>query len=111
MSENETVESVFESHWKGLVCDDSGLLILERVKNELFDYYNMIDRMTIITCEVTGNVLSYPNYPAETILELFREHYINKGIAKDDMLMLVKESGDIDEILEEIDNYFDVDGN
>lgn len=75
---SEEVEKNFQEFWKDIVCNDDGTLNPVAVKNELSDYSFMLDQVPKVYSEVTGGRLSYPNYEAETVLQIFRDEFANK---------------------------------
>jgi hypothetical protein len=101
---DKDVEKCFDEFWKEIICDNSGNINLDQIKKELFDYKNLMDSAREIICEVTDGILSYPNYPAETVLSLFEEKFIDKEIIRNDILDIIKERIDND-ILEDLKNY------
>ena len=78
---SEKVEKNFQEFWKDIVCNDDGTLNPIAVKNELSDYNFILDQVPKVYSEVTGGRLSYPNYEAETVLQIFRDEFANKIIA------------------------------
>jgi hypothetical protein len=99
----ETVEESWKM-WKEIVCDANGNINFEQLKKELFDYCNVMDSASIINCAVSGGALSYPNYPAQTVLSLFEDKFLNKEIVKDDILDIVKGRVDHD-VLRDLQDY------
>lgn len=75
---SKEVEQRFQEFWKDIVCNDDGTLNTIAVKNELSDYSFILDQVPKVYSEVTGGRLSYPNYEAETILQIFRDEFANK---------------------------------
>ena len=76
---NYDVEQVYQDFWKEIICDKYGNIDMEQVKNELRDYYKMLQEVPKVYCEVTGGMLSKPLYDAETVLSFFRDRYANKA--------------------------------
>lgn len=72
------VEQEFQEFWKDIVCNDDGTLNPIAVKNELSDFGFMLDQVPKVYSEITGGRLSYPNYEAETVLQVFRDEFANK---------------------------------
>jgi dUTP pyrophosphatase len=63
----EVVEQ-WENHWKALVCDEAGNIVPEKVMCELFDYGFVMDQVSKVYCEITGGLLSKPNYYASVVI-------------------------------------------
>jgi hypothetical protein len=79
--ENNEVEQVFQEFWADIVCNEDGSINMEQVKKELSDYSFMLDEVPKVYSEVTGGLLSKPNYYAESVLSVFRERYADKAWA------------------------------
>lgn len=78
---SEEVEKNFQEFWKDIVCNDDGTLNPVAVKNELSDYSFILEQVPKVYSEVTGGMLSYPTYEAETVLQVFRDEFANKMVA------------------------------
>ena len=65
---NYDVDQIYQDFWKEIICDKYGNIDVEQVKNELCDYYKMLQEVPKVYCEVTGGILSKPLYDAETVL-------------------------------------------
>ena len=76
---NYDVDQIYQDFWKEIICDKYGNIDVEQVKNELCDYYKMLQEVPKVYCEVTGGILSKPLYDAETVLSFFRDRYANKA--------------------------------
>ncbi len=63
--------------WGTILIDNKGNLSLEDLCKELSNYYDMIDRIRLITCHVTRGMLSKSNYPAETVNNMADEMYMS----------------------------------
>ena len=83
---NYDVEQVYQDFWKEIICDKDGNINIEKVKNELHDYYIMLQEVPKVYCEVTGGILGNPLYDAETVLSFFRDKYANKAGVVDFLL-------------------------
>ena len=75
------VEQVFQEFWADIVCNEDGSINMEQVKKELSDYSFMLDEVPKVYSEVTGGLLSKPNYYAESVLSVFRERFEDKAWA------------------------------
>lgn len=76
--ENNEVEKVWQEFWKDIVCDENGNVDLEQIKKELCDFRFMMNEVPKVYSEITGGLLSYPTYEAETVLMVYRDKYGNK---------------------------------
>lgn len=76
---SEEVEKEFQEFGKDIICNEDGTLNPIAVKNELSDFSFMLDQVPKVYSEVTGGRLSYPNYEAETVLNIFRDEFANKA--------------------------------
>lgn len=99
------VNQSYNTFWKDLV-ETNGQLDIEKVKKELCDYEFLLDNVPIVYEEICG--LSYPNYPASTILSEFRERHYDKGITQDDIKDMIENCSDKEELIQELKDYFDI---
>lgn len=76
-------EKVYQEFWKDIICNEDGSININQLKKELYDCSRMMDNVPTVYCEVTGGLLSYPTYKAETVLNIFREKYSDKAWAVD----------------------------
>jgi hypothetical protein len=67
-------DEVYESFWKGLV-EKNGVLDLEEVKKELFDYHTLLQEVPLVYEHVTGGAASKAHTKAEVIISLAEDHY------------------------------------
>lgn len=65
---DEEIEDNWNGTWKEILERPDGSIDVVQLKKELMDFSDMIGRMASLTCEITGNRLSYPTYPVSTIL-------------------------------------------
>ncbi len=66
------IEKVWNEFWRDIVMPD-GVLDLEQVKKELYDWRNAMREVSKVYDEITGGLLSKPNYEAETVLSVYRD--------------------------------------
>jgi len=69
MSNLNDIESNYNAVWKEILEKEDGSIDMEQLKKELFDFSNMIGRMSSLTSIVTGGILSYPTYPLAAIVK------------------------------------------
>lgn len=67
------VEQNYQENWKEIL-EPNGVLVMEQLKKELFDFSRMMENMTTIVHEITGGRMSYPTYPATTVLRIASEY-------------------------------------
>ena len=72
----DEVRTVFEEFWRPLVVVD-GRLDSGQVAAELHDYHQVIEAVPSIFMAVTGGRLSYPHYPASSVLAAYEDHLEN----------------------------------
>ncbi len=96
---DETYQDVYERFWKDII-ETNGVFDIEQVKKELSDYEFLLEQVPIVYCEVTGNRISKPNtYAFEVIGEYQRVlESREKDIALDDIEMMAKETGTVEQI-------------
>lgn len=104
------IDLLWEEHWKPIVTNDDGSINIEQLKKELWSASFIADQCSKVYCEVTGGILSKPNYYADGVIGCYedkQEELIDKEMAKDDLLMII-DTGDLstEEIKKEIVEYF-----
>jgi hypothetical protein len=67
-------ELLWNSFWKKICTNPDGSLNLEQIKKELADFHYLIQEVPKVYCEITGNKMSYPNYPANSVLQAYEDH-------------------------------------
>ena len=67
-----TVESVWKGFWKDIVTKN-GEIDLERIKRELFDFYNVMQDVPRVYDRITNGKMSYITYKAEAVLQVVEE--------------------------------------
>ena len=68
------VEKVYNEFWKALV-EENGVINIEQVKKELFDFYTMLDEVPKVYLHITGNQISKPLTDANIVISLADEYY------------------------------------
>lgn len=110
------VVQVFDEFWASIVCP-GGNWDLDQVKRELHDYHTCIVEVPKVYMEITGHLLSKPNYLASEVIAVHDERC---GFLRDlrEMVGRIKLAIDADSVssagallaIEEIMNdYVDVD--
>lgn len=69
-----TVESVYDEFWKGLV-EVNGELDLDAVKRELFDFWQVMQRVPKVYCYITGHQASKLLTDPDIVCALADEYY------------------------------------
>lgn len=91
--------------WKDIIYKD-GKIDEEQVMKELEDYGFILEEVPKVYCEITGGLLSKPNYKAEVVLAEFNERFWDKEIIKDDIADILEDKLSDEEKLVEIKEYF-----
>lgn len=69
---DEPIEKTWDEFWKEICCP-SGVLDLNQVKKELYDFHYMIEQVPKVYTEITGGRLSKPNYSSDTVISEFHD--------------------------------------
>ncbi len=98
------IEGNWDNLWADIVYPDNKL-DLEQLKKELFDYSNLMDRMSEITDYISNGQLSKPTYDVG-VLKNFHDEEIAKYCKelKKEVLAILKAHGVDKEIRAEIEN-------
>lgn len=78
---NKTTEEIYNGVWKDIVEKD-GVLDIEQVKKELYDYWYILTQVPKVYSAVTGGKLSKPNYESGVVITGF-EDYLNQCIEEE----------------------------
>jgi hypothetical protein len=106
---DKSAQEIFDEFWKPLVTDGNGCFIPEAVKNELADYYFIMDQVPKVYSHVTGGNLSYPNYYADSVIEE-ADRYVDNTVQFyiQDLYETIQDCSSLDEALEIIRNMYEV---
>lgn len=74
LPDDPTVDEVYEDFWKPIIERD-GVLDIEQLKKELFDFWQVMERVPKVYCHVTGDQVSKLLTDADTVCNLADEHY------------------------------------
>lgn len=74
MRTDQEVEDNWNNKWKEIFQKEDGSIDVEQLKKELMDFSDLIHNATTVYCHVTGNRLSYPTYPAKTVIGVYEEY-------------------------------------
>ena len=106
------VEEIYQGFWKKIVCDEDGNINVEQVKNELCDFYHMLQEVPKVYSEITNGVLSKPMYDATTVLNYFDEQYKEKALSvdllQDDWDLITADCVTKDDYKKAVFGYFDI---
>lgn len=72
--EASDVESVYQEYWAPLVERD-GVIDIEQVKKELFDFWRIMQRVPRVYCHITGGQVSKILTDADVVCALADDHY------------------------------------
>ena len=103
----EEVEQIYNDFWKEIVENEDGSLNKLQIMKELCDYYYVMDNCSRAYELMSGGMISKPNTHFYQVEGLFNERYIEKSLAKDDLVdgVLCKEMT-YEEIIDAIKEYF-----
>jgi hypothetical protein len=105
---DEEVEKEYQEFWKDIVENDDGTLDKEQVKKELCDFSMVMDNCTKAYVEMTCGYISKPNTYFSEVLGIFEEKFLNKECVRDDMRETIDKCSDLEELKEELTDYFDL---
>jgi hypothetical protein len=74
VEELKEVEQLYQDFWSELVETD-GRLDPAKVKRELYDWYNAMNGIAIVYCELTGSRISKPLTDHLVIIEQIEAHF------------------------------------
>lgn len=94
--------------WKGVIYDKNGKLDEKQVLKELADFYFIMQEVPEVYCRITGNQMSKLMYKADDVITLFEQYNLNKEITQDDVMDMIKNCTDLEELKEELIEYFDL---
>ena len=96
MSEQKDYEKKYDEFWKDIVEVD-GVLNLDQIKRELFDFFNVMEEVPKVYMHITGNKLSKPNYDADVVISEADEY--QKEYFKNEIIECLIESTELEDIL------------
>lgn len=76
----DEANEVYETFWKDLIETD-GIIDMQAVKNELYDYHVMMGEVSKVYDDVTGGRMAKPNTAAHHIITRVNER-INEAYEK-----------------------------
>lgn len=101
-------EKQYNDFWKDIVEKD-GVVDMEQVKKELFDFRFMMKEVPKVYMEVTGGKISKTNTYAFEVINIFNDEYLDKAITQEDINeLLVDDVLTPEEKLEEIKAYLEL---
>lgn len=68
-------DKIWTKFWLPLLHGTDGRPSLEKIKDELCDFYFVMQQVPKVYCHITGNKLSKLMYKAETVINEADEHY------------------------------------
>lgn len=94
--DNPTPDKVWNEFWKPLFEADEHHRPQEaQVKNELFDYWQVMERVPKVYCHITGHQLSKLLYDADVVCNAADEHYqkINNSLDVEFAALITSKGG------------------
>lgn len=73
--EDSAIEKKYQEFWKPIIENPDGTINLEQLKKELADFSVCMSEVPKVYCHITGNRLSYVNYPAATVISVADEYH------------------------------------
>jgi hypothetical protein len=101
------IEENYQKIWKNIVKKD-GIIDLEQLKKELFDFSFMIKQVPLIYSKISKGLLSKPHYYAHVLIEQLEKNFYDKEITQDDVLDMIKGCSDLEEIKKSLVDYFEI---
>jgi len=95
--------------WKDIIYKKDGSLNEKQILKELSDFSFMMENVPKVYCAVTNHRMSKCLYPANTVISIFEELFLDKEIAKDDVSEMIKSCETLSELVEELRDYFEID--
>lgn len=71
---DNTPDSIYEQFWKPIVEKD-GVVDMEQLKKELFDFHELMGNAAIVYDHVTGGAISKVNTVASVVTAMSDDHY------------------------------------
>lgn len=106
----EEVEKVYQEFWKDIVENEDGTLNVEQVKKELADFSMVMDNCSSAYEEMSGSLITKPNTYFPEVLKIFQEKFWNVDYVRDDVKDMIKNTNDRKELIDELIEYFDLEG-
>src|SRR3990167_10048855 len=78
----------------------NGKLDEEAVLKEIYDYDFILGEVPKVYCEITGGLLSKPNYASEVVLREFNERFWDKKIIISDIREMISSAKTLEELKE-----------
>ena len=77
MDKQVTVNSVYNDFWKPILFSDGmdGMIDVDQLKKELYDFWVLMDNVSKVYCHVTGNQISKPLTDVDVVISVVDEYY------------------------------------
>lgn len=91
-------EKEWDDYWSKIVLDESGIMDVEQLKKELWDYSILYHNTMEVVRELTDGMITKPQSKPETIIDVVTEHQTKKATKRfvDDMFDFIWENSTID---------------
>ena len=100
-------EKDWEDFWKAICTDENGTLNIVQVKKELSDYKYIMDKNAMLNLYLSGGDLSQADYPLDVLTAFHDLHFVDKKIARDDILAIIEDDENIGTVIDDIKKYFE----
>ena len=74
MNEQSSVNQVYNEFWKPILFKD-GMIDVDQLKKELYDFHTLIDNVSKVYCHITGNQVSKSLTDPDVVCSLADEYY------------------------------------
>jgi hypothetical protein len=75
ISNMEDHEETFVKFWQPIICKRNGDIDLDKLKQELHDYFIVIQEVTLVYAELTGGRISKPNADSNYVIQAVEDRF------------------------------------
>jgi len=94
--------------WNNIILKKDKSLNKKQVYKELSDYYFILQQIPEIYCRISNGQLSKPMYSSSTMIDQLEDNFYDKDCTQSDMKDMIKRCDDIDDLKEELKDYFEL---
>jgi len=110
---DEEIEKNYNEFWKEIIEDGKGNINKKQLMKELHTYSFILNEVPKVYCEITNGSLSYPNYKAESVIDVYQDiltkDYLYKKYIQEEAKDILNDNNMSDkEKLAEIKNYLEI---